>query len=184
MLSSVGIDFKSIMQAISLWMLPLMILGILTVALVKKVPIYEEFVEGAKEGVKTGLDIIPYLVAIITAVAMFRASGVLDIISVKFAGLLNLLHLPAEVLPMIFTRSLSGSASLGILSDIAGSTGADSYSTMLAAIIAGSSETTFYVLAVYFGSVGVKKFRHALLAGILADIFGVILAVIICALFF
>ena len=173
-----------LLQTVSIWIIPVLILAVLIIGIVKKVPVYEEFVTGAKDGVKVGLDIIPYLVAIIVAVSMFRASGIMDFIAVKFASILSLLHVPSDVLPILFTRSLSGSATLGLLVDVIKSTGANSYATTLAAVMLGSSETTFYVLAVYFGSVGIKKYRHALAAGVLADIFGIIMAVLVCNLFF
>ena len=173
-----------IIQQISIWILPALILAILFIGIVRKVPVYEHFVEGAKDGVKTGLNIIPYLVAIIGAVSMFRASGILDFIAVKFSALFNLLHIPADVLPILVTRSLSGSATLGLLNDVIQNTGTASYATLLAAVMIGSSETTFYVLSVYFGAVGIKKYRHALLAGVLADIAGIILAIAVCNILF
>lgn len=169
---------------ISLYILPIMILSILAVGMIKKVPIYEEFIEGAKDGFKVSVSIIPYLVAIIVGVTMFRESGGIDLISNFIGGLLNKLSIPVEILPVMITRSLSGSATLGIFSDIANTFGPDSYVTKLAAVMVGSSETTFYVLAVYFGSVGIKKYRYALLTGIIADITGIVLAVLVARLFF
>ena len=148
-------------EKISLYILPLMILLILTMGIVKKVPIYEEFVEGAKDGFKVSVSIIPYLVAIIVAISMFKASGAIEMISSCISGLLAKLSVPIETIPIMITRSLSGSATLGIFSDIAKNFGPDSYITKLSAVMVGSSETTFYVLAVYFGSVGIKKLRYA-----------------------
>lgn len=166
-------------NTISLYMLPLMILFILTFALAKKVPVYEEFIEGAKDGFKVSISIIPYLVAIIVAVSMFRASGALDIFK-HFANTI----IPPDIIPLIFTRPLSGSAALGLFSDIVKEFGPDSYIVKLAAIMVGSSETTFYVLAVYFGSIGIKKYRYALLTGIIADIINIGLAIWVARLFF
>lgn len=171
-------------EKISLLILPIMILVILSAGIIKKVPVYEEFVEGAKDGFKVSISIIPYLVAIIVGVSMFRASGAIDIIASVFSGILNKLSVPADILPIIITRSLSGSATLGIFSDIANNFGPDSYITKLAAVMVGSSETTFYVLAVYFGSVGIKKYRYALLTGIIADITGIVLAILVSRVFF
>lgn len=168
-------------NTISLYILPLIILGILTMGVVKKVPVYEEFVEGAKDGFKVSVAIIPYLVAIIVAVSMFKASGGIEILC---GWLGDTKFLPTDVIPIIFTRSLSGSATLGIFSDIANSLGPDSYAVKLAAVMVGSSETTFYVLSVYFGSVGIKKYRYALLTGIIADVAGVILAIAVSYYFF
>ena len=155
------------------------ILFILTFALAKKVPVYEEFIEGAKDGFKVSISIIPYLVAIIVAVSMFRASGALDIFK-HFANTI----IPPDIIPLIFTRPLSGSAALGLFSDIVKEFGPDSYIVKLAAIMVGSSETTFYVLAVYFGSIGIKKYRYALLTGIIADIINIGLAIWVARLFF
>lgn len=172
---------KSIIEIVSLYFLPIFILLILIFALIKKVPIYETFIEGAKDGVKLGFDILPYLVAIIVAVSMFRASGAMDIISKFLMPLLDNFHIPVDVLPIMLTRSLSGSATLALLNDIVINTDVNSYATKLAAIMVGSSETTFYVLAVYFGAVGIKNYRHALLAGVLADVVGIILAILVCS---
>ncbi len=170
----------SILNVISLWILPLIILTILTVGLIKKVPIYEVFTEGAKDGFKVSINIIPYLVAIIVSISMLRASGFIEYIGTMFGGLFEALKVPIEVLPIMIVRSLSGSAALGVFSDIAHNLGPDSYATKLAAVMVGSSETTFYVLAVYFGSVGIKKFRYALVTGLLADFIGIVAAIFVC----
>lgn len=170
----------SILNLISLWILPLIILTILTVGLIKKVPIYEVFTEGAKDGFKVSINIIPYLVAIIVSISMLRASGFIEYIGTMFSGFFEALKVPIEVLPIMIVRSLSGSAALGVFSDIAHNLGPDSYATKLAAVMVGSSETTFYVLAVYFGSVGIKKFRYALVTGLLADFIGIVAAVLVC----
>ena len=171
-------------EKISLAILPVIILVILTAGILKKVPVYEEFVEGAKDGFKVSITIIPYLVALIVAIAMFRESGALDWISGLFGFVLEKFSIPADIIPIMFTRSLSGSATLGLFSELASANGANSFVTMLAAIMVGSSETTFYVLSVYFGSVGIKKFRYAILTGIIADITGIVLAIWAAKLFF
>ena len=168
------------LETISLSILPLMILIILTAGIIKKVPVYEEFIEGAKDGFKVSISIIPYLVALIVAISMFRASGALEWLS----GLLKFLPVPADILPIMFTRSLSGSATLGLFAELAAKHGANAFITKMAAIMVGSSETTFYVLAVYFGSIGIKKFRYAILTGIIADITGIVLAILAARLFF
>ena len=172
------------MNNLSIYILPALILLILITGLVKKVPVYEEFVEGAKDGFKVSISIIPYLVAIIVAISMFRASGAIDIITNIFGVFLEKLSVPAEIMPIMITRSLSGSATLGLFSDIAGTFGPEAYITKLAAVMVGSSETTFYVLAVYFGSIGIKKYRYALLTGIIADITGIVLAILAARMFF
>ena len=171
-------------KLLSLYALPVIILTILTVGIVKKVPVYEEFIEGAKDGFKVSINIIPYLVAIIVGISMFRASGAMEWIASVLAPVLNHFSVPAESIPIMITRSLSGSATLGLFGDIANHFGPDAYVTKLCAVIVGSSETTFYVLAVYFGSVGIKKLRYSLLVGLLADFIGIIGAILVCSMVF
>lgn len=173
-----------LLNLISLWTLPVLILGVLTVGIVKKVPVYEEFTQGAKDGFKIAVNIIPYLVAIIVAISMLRASGAIEMLSAALAPLLKSLHIPADVLPLTIVRSLSGSAALGVFSDIANNLNPNSYAVKLAAIMVGSSETTFYVLSVYFGSVKISKMRYAILVGLAADIVGIIAAVLVCRMMF
>ena len=168
------------MNLLSLWALPAILLLILTMGLAKKVPIYETFTTGAKDGFKVAVNIIPYLVAIIVAISMFRASGIIEMLELTLSGLLSRIHVPADVIPIMIVRSLSGSAALGVFSDIANSLGPDDYATKLSAIMVGSSETTFYVLAVYFGAVGISKLRYALLVGLLADFIGIVAAICVC----
>lgn len=170
---------KDVVIAISSWIIPAIILITLVCGIVKKVPVYETFIDGAKDGLKVSVNIIPYLVAIIVAVSMLRASGAIDLAGKLFAGVLEWMKVPVDVLPVMIVRSLSGSAVLGLFSEIANNFGADSYASKLSAIMVGSSETTFYVLAVYFGSVGVKKFRHALCAGLFADVVGIAAAILV-----
>ena len=172
--------FQQIMNLLSLWALPAILLLILTMGLVKKIPIYETFTTGAKDGFKVAVNIIPYLVAIIVAISMFRASGIIEMLEQTLSGLLSRIHVPADVIPIMIVRSLSGSAALGVFSDIANTLGPDDYATKLSAIMVGSSETTFYVLAVYFGAVGISKLRYALLVGLLADFIGIVAAVCVC----
>ena len=171
--------FKSLIYSISAWIIPSIILITLVFAVVKKIPVYETFIDGAKDGLKVTVGIIPDLIAIITAVSMLRASGAIDLAARAFSGCLDYFKIPVDVVPIMFIRSLSGSAVLGLFSEIAGNFGPDAYATKLAAIMVGSSETTFYVLSVYFGAVGVKKFRHSLCAGVFADIIGIIAAVLV-----
>lgn len=168
------------MNLLSLWALPAILLLILTMGLIKKVPIYETFTTGAKDGFKVAVNIIPYLVAIIVAISMFRASGIIEMLELTLSGLLSRIHVPADVIPIMIVRSLSGSAALGVFSDIANTLGPDDYATKLSAIMVGSSETTFYVLAVYFGAVGISKLRYALLVGLLADFIGIVAAICVC----
>ena len=115
--------FQQIMNLLSLWALPAILLLILTMGLIKKVPIYETFTTGAKDGFKVAVNIIPYLVAIIVAISMFRASGIIEMLELTLSGLLSRIHVPADVIPIMIVRSLSGSAALGVFSDIANSLG-------------------------------------------------------------
>lgn len=175
---------KEFLNTLSILLIPVIISIILIHGLYKKVPVYETFTQGAKEGLGVAFKILPYLIAIMSAVSMFRASGAIEILSNLLSKPLSYFNIPIDTLPVIITRSMSGSATLGVLSDIATSNGANSYAAKLAAVITGSSETTFYVLAVYFGAIGIKKVRFALLAGLLADAFSAVLAVIVCSYFF
>lgn len=175
---------SSLLNLISLWALPVILLTVLTYGLIKKVPIYEEFTEGAKDGFKVAIKIIPYLVAIIVGISMLRASGAIEIAASFFAPVLSHFNIPSDTLPLMIVRSLSGSGALAVFSDIANNLGPDSYATKLAAIMVGSSETTFYVLAVYFGAIGITKIRYALAIGLLADLIGIIAAILVCSLMF
>jgi len=139
--------------------------------------VYEVFVEGAKEGFTTAIRIIPYLVAMLVAIGIFRASGALDLVTSLVAPVTSALGMPPETLPMALMRPLSGSGSLGIMTELMKVHGPDSLIGVMASTMYGSSETTFYVLAVYFGAVGIKNTRHALPVGIIADIAGMLAAV-------
>lgn len=175
---------KQVVDLISLWALPSIILIILTVGIIRKVPVYEAFIEGAKDGVKVTCNIIPYLVAIVVAISMLRASGVIDYVTEILGNILNKVQFPADVFPLAIVRSLSGSAAIGVFSDIVSNNDINSYTSKLAAVMMGSSETTFYVLTVYFGAVGIKKYRYALLTGLCADFIGIIMSVIVARFFF
>ena len=169
-------------KVISPWVIPSLMMGFLVFGVMRGVRIYEAFVDGAKEGFQVAIKIIPYLVAILVAVGMFRASGALDVM-VNFLGAwTGKVGLPAEALPMALMRSLSGSGAYGILASVIKdpAIGPDSYVGYLVSTIQGSSETTFYVLAVYFGAIQVKKVRHALAAALTADVAGVAFAVLSC----
>jgi spore maturation protein SpmB len=159
--------------------------GFLGFGLVRRVRVYEVFVEGAKDGFQVALRIIPYLVAILVAVDMFRASGALEAMVGLLSGITGRLGLPAEALPMALMRPLSGSGAYGIMASIINdpAIGPDSYTGYLVSTLQGSTETTFYVLAVYFGAVQVRRIRHSLAAGLTADIAGVIFAVLACSFF-
>jgi len=151
---------------LSFWVIPFLIAGLVLFGWARGARVYESFVEGAKEGFQVALRIIPYLVAILVAVAMFRASGCLDLFVAAVSPLTAPLGLPAEAVPMAILRPLSGSGAFGVMSEILSTHGPDSYLGYLVSTMQGSTDTTFYVLAVYFGAVGVKKTRHAVPAGL------------------
>jgi spore maturation protein SpmA len=167
---------------LSFWMIPALIAGLVLFGWARGVRVYESLVEGAKEGFQTALRIIPYLVAILVAVAMFRASGCLDLFVAAVSPLTAPIGLPAEAVPLAVLRPLSGSGAFGVMSEILTTRGPDSYLGYLVSTMQGSTDTTFYILAVYFGAVGIKKTRHAVPAGLLADAAGIAAAVFICHL--
>ncbi len=173
-------------REIAPWILPGLMLGFLSFGVWRKVAIYETFVEGAKEGFQVAIRIIPYLVAILVAVGMFRASGALDILVVAIGQWTAPLGMPAEALPMALLRPLSGSGAYGIAASIINdpAIGPDSYTGYLVSTLQGSTETTFYVLAVYFGAVQIKRLRHALWTALTADLVAIIAAVVAVSLLF
>ena len=176
--------FLRTVNALSLLSIPFLLSFFPLYATLRRVKVYEEFVEGAKEGFKTSVMIIPYLVAILVAIGMFREAGGIKLLSDLLKPALDAVGFPTELLPMSLVRPLSGSGSLGLFSDIVKEFGPDSLLARTAGTIFGSTETTFYVIAVYFGAVGVKRTRHAIPAGLIADAVGIIASVIICRMMF
>ncbi len=171
---------KIILDWSAVIVIPLVLLLFLSIALFRRVKVYEKFVEGAKEGFQVGVRIIPYLVAMLVAIAMFRTSGALDILTWMLRPLTELIGMPPEVLPMALMRPLSGSGSIGVMTELMKTYGPDSLIGFISSTMFGSSETTFYVIAVYFGSINVQKTRYALPAGLTADAIGLIMATLIC----
>lgn len=165
---------RSIIDVLSIVAIPALVLFIIVFGVIKKVKIYEAFIEGAKEGFNVGTRIIPYLVAMLVAIGVFRAGGAMELLSMILAPITKLIGMPPEALPMAIIRPLSGSGSLGVMSEIIKSHGPDSFIGRLVSVMMGSSETTFYVLAVYFGSVGITRTRQAVPAGIIVDITSVL----------
>jgi spore maturation protein SpmB len=165
----------------------LIIIGFILTGIRKKINVYDASVEGAKEGFTTAVRIIPYLVAILVGIGVFRASGAMDYLIGGIEYLVNLCGIDSEWvggLPTAFMKPLSGSGSRGLMVDAMTTYGADSFVGRLTCILQGSTDTTFYILAVYFGSVGISKTRHAVPCGLLADTVGSIAAIFICYLFF
>ncbi len=173
-------------QSISPWIIPGLMVALLGFGVARRVAIYEVFVEGAKDGFQVALRIIPYLVAILVAVGMFRASGAMELMIEPLGQVTQLFGLPPEALPMALLRPLSGSGAYGILASIIENPaiGPDSYTGYLVSTFQGSTETTFYVLAVYFGAVQIRRIRHALVAALAADATGVAAAIVICTLLY
>ena len=175
---------REILSLVSYFVLPALLVGFPLYGLYKKVAVYEVFVEGAKEGFNVAVRIIPYLVAILFAIGMFRASGAMDFFVGALRPLTAAIGIPAEVLPMALLRPLTGSGSAAIVVDLINQFGEDSLVVKMAATMFGSTETTFYVIAVYFGAVNVKKTRHAVPAGLTADIVALIAAIYIVKFLF
>jgi len=176
--------FSQITTIVSNLAIPLVLFVIIGYGVIKKVKLYEAFVEGAKGGFEVAIKIIPFLVAILVAIGMFRASGAMEIFISLISPVTNLIGMPAEALPVAIMRPLSGSGTLGVVTEIMQTHGPDSFLGRLVSTMYGSTETTFYVLAVYFGSVGIKQTRHAVPAGLLADLAGLLGALLICRLVF
>lgn len=166
------------------WMLLAFIVGIPLYAAIKKVNVFDAFIVGAKQGFDTSVSIIPYLIAMMVAIGMLRASGFFSLMDQLLAPVMALIGMPQEVLPLALIRPFSGSASTGVMAELIHQYGGDSMIAKTAATMMGSTETTFYVVAVYFGAVGIRKTRHAIPAGLLADLAGIIASVLVCRYLF
>ena len=176
--------FVRMVDGISLLLIPFLIAVFPLYAVLRGVKVYEEFVEGAKEGFDVAIRIIPYLIAMLCAIGIFRAAGGIELLSKALSPVLHLIGFPTELLPMALMRPLSGSGTLGMFTELVKQFGPDSLIARTAGTIYGSTETTFYVLAVYFGSVAVKRTRYAVIAGLTADTVGIIISIIICRMVF
>ena len=178
-----GRVFMSLIDVFSQWCIPLIIFAIAGYAyFLKKVKVFEVFVEGAKEGFNVAVRIIPYLVAILFTIGIFRAGGAEGIINGIIAPVMTYLGVPPSILPLCLIRPLSGAGARGVMIDIFKQYGPDSLDGLIASVIQGSTETTFYVIAVYLGSIGVRKTRYTVAACLTGDIVGMIASVIICKL--
>lgn len=171
---------RTFVDLVSLWAIPVLLVGIPLVGLIRGVKVYEAFIDGAKEGFDVAVRIIPFLVAILVAIGMFRASGAMDLVTEGLRPALSIVGFPAELFPLAVLRSLTGSGSLALMTDMVKTFGPDSLLSRMASTMYGSSETTFYVLAVYFGAIGVKKTRHAVPAALIADFVAVVASVAVC----
>jgi spore maturation protein B len=176
---------KDLVNAASSWIVPLLILGVpLYAYAARRIRVYESFIEGAKEGFQIGVRIMPYLVAVLVAVGMFRASGAMDWLVWMLQPVVAWTGFPTEALPSSLMRSLSGSAAFAMSSEIFKVHGPDSFLGRLVSVIQGSTETTFYIMAVYFGAITVRKTRYTLAASLITDFSGIVAAYVICRILF
>jgi spore maturation protein B len=175
---------RAALDAISLWAMPVLLVAIPLVGIVRKVRVYDVFIEGAKEGFDVAVRIIPFLVGILVAIGMFRGSGAMDMVMDSLRPIVAPVGFPPELVPLAILRSLTGSGSLAFTTDLVKTHGPDSLIARTAATMYGSSETTFYVLAVYFGAVGIRRTRHAVPAALVGDVVAAIAAVAVCAWLF
>ncbi|WP_152393999.1 spore maturation protein [Paenibacillus guangzhouensis] len=174
----------SLISTISTWAIPAIIVFIPLYAFFRKVPVYETFVDGAKDGFDTAIQIIPHLVGMMVAISVFRASGAMDLMVGFVRPLFDAMGIPSEVLPLGLLRPITGAGSLAFTTDLIQQFGPDSLIGRMASTIQGSTDTTIYVLTVYFGAVGIKKGRYALKVGLLSDLIGFVAAVLVCFLVF
>lgn len=169
---------------VSIWIIPTIVALILVAGTFKKVPTYETFVEGAKEGVEMSFSIIPYLVGMLVAITVFRESGAMEFFISLMKPALQAVGIPADIVPLALIRPLSGTGALGMTSDLIATHGPDSFIGRLASTMQGSTDTTFYVLTVYFGAVGIRKMGDALKVGLTADIIGIMASIVIVSIVF
>jgi spore maturation protein B len=164
------------------YVIPLAIVIILFAGLLQRENVFTLFMDGAKEGIPIAVGILPALIALMTAIAMFRASGAFDLLSFAITPLCNTLHVPAQVVPLALMRPISGSGSLSLFENILRQNGPDSFAGRVASVLQGSTETTFYTVTVYYGSVGIAKTRHTLPAALSADFIGFVMSVVTVSL--
>jgi len=174
------IPLFAIVTAFSAWIVPIIIVFIPLYAAAKKVPVYESFVDGAKDGFDTAIKIIPHLVGMMVAISMFRASGAMDFLIAFVRPLFDYFGVPTEVLPLALLRPITGAGSLAYTTELIKQFGPDSLIGRIAATVQGSTDTTLYVLTVYFGAVGIRKAKYALKVGLISDLVGFIAAITVC----
>lgn len=174
----------SVLDTISLWTIPAMLALIPLWGAIRKVKVYDTFIEGAEEGLQVAIKIIPFLVAMMVALSIFRASGAMDLLARLINPVTARLGFPTDILPLMIIRPLSGAGALAVTADLLKTQHPDSYIGRLASIMQGSTDTTFYVLTVYFGSVGIRKTRYAAAVGLAADVVGFLAALWACNWFF
>jgi len=173
-----------VLAVFSRWAMPLMMMVIPLYGLCKGIDVYGTFVEGAQEGLHIAVRILPYVLAIFFAFSLFRNSGALVALVTPLTPFMEALGIPSEVLPMLIVRPLSGGASFGLLAELLPQHGVDSLVGRLAATMQGATDTTFYVITLYFGSIGIKRIRHAVPAALIGDLCGFLMATYICTVLF
>ncbi|MBP1969647.1 spore maturation protein B [Virgibacillus natechei] len=173
-----------IITSVSTWLIPCFILLVLVAATWKRVPAYETFVEGGKEGVKMAFSLLPFLVGMIVSISILRSSGALEAFVGFISPLLISIGIPPDIIPLALVRPISGTAALGMTTELISTHGPDSFIGRLASTMQGSTDTTLYILTVYFGAVGIKKMRYALKVGLLADLIGILASIIIVTIIF
>ncbi len=171
---------RGILDTVSVWAIPFLLVVIPLIAMIRGVKVFDVFVDGAKEGFDVAIKIIPFLVGLLVAIGMFRASGAMDLLTNALKPVMAATGFPAELVPLAILRTLTGSGSLAFTTDLIKTHGPDSLIGRMAAVMYGSSETTFYVIAVYFGAVSVKRTRHAVPAALIGDIVAAIATVAVC----
>lgn len=174
----------TVINQISKYIIPALFLLIFTYGYMKKVNVYDAFTSGAGEGLKITVNILPPMLGLMIGIQMMRASGAIELLAVGLKPILHWIGMPAEVLPLAILRPISGSASLGIVSDIIQTYGPDSYAGRLVSVMMGSTETTFYTVAIFYGSIGIKKIKQTLLCALIADFTAMVMSIIVCRLFF
>ncbi|WP_284141250.1 MULTISPECIES: spore maturation protein [unclassified Virgibacillus] len=174
----------SFITTVSAWLIPFILLLILLTATWKKIPSYELFVEGGKEGIKMAVSLLPFLVGMIVSISILRSSGALEAFIELITPLLALIGIPPDIIPLALVRPISGTAALGMTTELISTHGPDSFIGRLASTMQGSTDTTLYILTVYFGAIGIRKMGYALKVGLLADLIGILASVVIVTLIF
>nr|WP_253288788.1 spore maturation protein [Amphibacillus sp. MSJ-3] len=173
-----------IISLISMVAIPLFVLIVLVLGTFKRLPTYDLFVEGGKEGLTIAVSLLPYLLGMLVSISIFRSSGALDFVISLLEPVLNIIRVPSEIVPLALTKPISGTAALAVTSDLLKSYGPDSFIGRLASTMQGSTDTTLYIITIYFGSVGIKKMGDALKVGLLTDIIGIITAITVITILF
>lgn len=176
--------FMELVSAVAKWAIPVILFTVTMLAFLRRVNVYEVFIQGATEGFATAIKTIPFLVAMFVAISVFRASGAMGLFVKVLSPVTDVFGIPAEVLPLGIMRPLSGGGALGITAELIKTYGPDSFIGRLASTLQGSTDTTFFVLTLYFGSVGITRYRYGVVSGLSADITGFIASVFICNMVF